>query len=102
MRQKIKGVDPYSDLAVVKLLNLDKHTDALSKLVPLPIANSSSLRVGQTVVAVGNPFGLSGTLTEGIISGLGRLMPTGGTDQFNPPSSPPSLQFKNPYTHYCS
>jgi serine protease Do len=94
----IKGVDPYSDLAVVKLLNLDKHTDALSKLIPLPIANSSSLRVGQTVVAVGNPFGLSGTLTEGIISGLGRLMPTGGTDQLNPPLSPPSLQFKNPFT----
>jgi len=99
---EIKGVDPYSDLAVVKLLNLNEHSDALSKLVPLELANSSSLRVGDRVAAVGNPFGLSGTLTEGIISGLDRLMPSGGTDQFNPPSSPPSSPppspFNNPYT----
>ncbi len=83
---QVKDVDPYSDLAVIKLVNLDKHSDAISKLVPLELANSSSLRVGQRVVAVGNPFGLSGTLTQGIISGLGRLMPTGNSDQFNPPN----------------
>jgi S1-C subfamily serine protease len=83
---QVKDVDPYSDLAVIKLVNLDKHSDAISKLVPLQLANSSSLRVGQRVVAVGNPFGLSGTLTQGIISGLGRLMPTGNSDQFNPPN----------------
>ncbi len=90
---KISGVDPYSDLAVVKLINLREHADAISKLVPLELANSSSLRVGERVFAMGNPFGLSGTLTEGIISGLGRLMPA-SIDQLTPPS--PQL-FNNPY-----
>ena len=61
----IMGVDPYSDLAVIKLVNLHEHSDAISKLVPLELANSSSLRVGERVIAMGNPFGLSGTLTEG-------------------------------------
>jgi len=90
---KILGVDPYSDLAVIKLVNLHEHSDAISKLVPLELANSSSLRVGERVIAMGNPFGLSGTLTEGIISGLGRLMPA-SIDQLTPPS--PQL-FNNPY-----
>lgn len=90
---KITGLDPYSDLAVIKLINLNEHTDALSKLVPLEIANSTSLRVGEGVVAVGNPFGLSGSLTKGIISGLDRLMPA-GVDQFNPPSQPFDNQYQ--------
>ena len=92
---KIIGLDPYSDLAVVKLVDLKEHPDALPKLIPLEIANSSSLRVGERVVALGNPFGLSGSLTEGIISGLDRLMPDEG-DQFNQPS-PPSQSFDNQY-----
>jgi S1-C subfamily serine protease len=45
------------------------------KLIPLRLANSSGLLVGQEVVAIGNPFGLSGSMTEGIISGLNRLIP---------------------------
>jgi serine protease Do len=92
---KVIGLDPYTELAVVKLINLDKHKDALSKLVPLEIANSTSLRVGDRVVTLGNPFGLSGSLTEGIISGLGRLMPV-SVDQFNVPSTP-SQSFSNQY-----
>lgn len=44
-------------------------------MVPLPIANSSQLHVGDQVVAIGNPFGLTGTMTTGIISGLSRLLP---------------------------
>jgi serine protease Do len=88
---EISGTDPYADLAVIKLLNLTQHKDALSKLVPLDLGNSTNLKVGERVVAVGNPFGLSGSLTDGIISGLGRLMPA-NTIQFIPPSQPYDLQ----------
>ncbi len=71
----IVGTDPYSDLAVIKLSEVDKNVS--SKLVPLKLGNSSTIRIGEKVVAVGNPFGLSGSVSEGIISGLGRLMPAG-------------------------
>ena len=84
----IIGTDPYSDLAVVKLSEVDKNVS--SKLIPLELGNSSNVRIGQKVVAVGNPFGLSGSLSEGIISGLGRLMPTGnnGDSPQNPFDEP--------------
>ncbi len=80
----IVGTDPYSDLAVIKLSKVDENVS--SKLVPLELGNSSTIRIGEKVVAVGNPFGLSGSLSEGIISGLGRLMPSGddGESQQNP------------------
>jgi S1-C subfamily serine protease len=62
------GTDLDSDLAVIKL-------DAPSEeLHPLPLGDSSTLRVGETVVAIGNPFGLNGTMTVGIISALGRTL----------------------------
>jgi len=60
------GKDEYSDLAVVDV-DLDP-----SKLQPLALGNSSSLEVGEPVYAVGNPFGLSGSMTSGIISQLKR------------------------------
>ncbi len=88
---EVIGADPYSDLAVIKLLNL--NDDVKSKLAPLSLGNSTSLRVGERVVAVGNPFGLSGSLTEGIVSGLGRLMPA-NSDQS--PPTPPNLPFPFP------
>jgi S1-C subfamily serine protease len=60
------GVAPDKDLAVL-------HIDAPpSKLLPLPIGKSANLKVGQKVLAIGNPFGLDQTLTTGVISGLGR------------------------------
>jgi serine protease Do len=68
---KVIGSDPHSDLAILLIDDVPKE-----KLFPLTLGNSSNLIVGQTVAAVGNPFGLSGSLTEGIISGLGRLLPS--------------------------
>ena len=68
---KVIGSDPHSDLAILLIDDVPKE-----KLFPLTLGNSSNLIVGETVAAVGNPFGLSGSLTEGIISGLGRLLPS--------------------------
>jgi serine protease Do len=83
------GADPFSDVAVI-----DVPEEARDRLVPLPIGNSSELKVGQQVVAIGNPFGLSGSMTEGIVSGLGRLIPSSEEDRLpqlpdGTPESPP-------------
>ncbi|MEE9617302.1 MAG: trypsin-like peptidase domain-containing protein [Anaerolineae bacterium] len=66
---QILGRDPYSDLAVVFV---DVSPE---RLVPLELGDSSTLQVGQRVIAIGNPFGLEGTMTVGIISALGRTLP---------------------------
>jgi serine protease Do len=78
------GGDPDSDLAVIKIDPSGLNIQAL------PIGDSEALQVGQMVVAIGNPFGLSGTMTSGIVSALGRSLPSqeasldgGGT--FNTP-----------------
>jgi len=64
----IVGTDLDSDLAIIKV-------DApASELHPLPLGDSEALKVGQTVVAIGNPFGLNSTMTVGIISALGRTL----------------------------
>jgi len=68
---RVIGADLYSELAVMTVENITRKN-----LVPLPLGNSSQLRIGQPVVAVGNPFGLSGSMTEGIVSGLGRILPS--------------------------
>ena len=68
---RILGVDPDSDLAV---LEVDTVPTAVG---PLPLGDSGALQVGQTVAAIGNPFGLEGTLTTGIVSSLGRVVPSG-------------------------
>lgn len=60
------GEDPYSDLAVIKV------SPDITKLCPVVLGNSSELIVGEPVAAIGNPFGLSDTITAGIISALGR------------------------------
>ena len=69
---RLVGRDPYSDLAVIKV---DVSEE---KLCPLPLGNSSKLVVGEPVYAVGNPFGLSCSITEGIVSQLGRQLKTKG------------------------
>ncbi len=62
----IVGTDPSTDLAVL-------HIDApSSKLVPLALADSSKVAIGDGVVAIGNPFGLDGSVTSGIVSALNR------------------------------
>ncbi len=65
----VVGSDLHADLAVVKVAEMP------SGLAPLPLGDINDLAVGQTVVAIGNPFGLDGTLTKGIISALGRNIP---------------------------
>ncbi|MDW8084496.1 MAG: trypsin-like peptidase domain-containing protein [Candidatus Caldarchaeum sp.] len=68
---KTIGYDVDSDLAVIKIDNPPKN------LRPLKLGNSSELMIGEEVVAIGNPFGLEGTLTTGVVSQKGRLLPTG-------------------------
>ena len=68
---EIIGIDEYTDIAIIKV-NAD-----LILLQPLFIGNSSNLKVGEEIAAIGNPFGLSGSMTSGIISQLGRLLPSG-------------------------
>src|SRR5687768_4955260 len=65
----ITGTDAFSDLAVMKI---NENTTDIPK--PLVVGNSSELRVGDQVVAVGNPFGLESSMTTGIVSQIGRLL----------------------------
>lgn len=70
------GSDNYADIAVIRV---DAPADQIH---PLPVGDSSTLSVGEQVVAIGNPFGLSGTMTLGIVSALGRTQ----TAQVDPES----------------
>ena len=65
---EVIGADPGSDLAVLKI---DLPPE---ELTVVPLGESSTLRVGQRAIAVGNPFGLEQTMTTGIISALGRVV----------------------------
>lgn len=67
---ELVGIDPDSDIAVIKV------TVPGRELKPLALGSSADVRVGQTVVAIGNPYGLSGTMTTGIVSARGRLLET--------------------------
>lgn len=72
---KVIGRDPFTDIAVLQLIGNCSDEG----LVPLSITNSSTLQVGQQVIAIGNPFGLSGSMTTGIISQMARLLPNPDT-----------------------
>ena len=72
---KVIGTDKKTDIAVIKV---DAHD-----LPALTFAASSDVQVGDRVLAVGNPFGLGETVTTGIVSALGRVMPGDGTTSYN-------------------
>ena len=73
VQAEVVGTDPSTDLAVLRV------ETAASALTPLSMGNSDAVRVGDPVVAIGNPFGLDRTVTAGIVSALQRLIrrPTG-------------------------
>ncbi|HEV2893477.1 MAG TPA: trypsin-like peptidase domain-containing protein, partial [Actinomycetota bacterium] len=68
LRFEVVGRDALSDLAVIRASGAD--------LEPVSLGDADRLRVGQLVVAVGNPMGLAGSVTAGVVSGLGRSLPT--------------------------
>jgi S1-C subfamily serine protease len=68
LRFEVVGRDALSDLAVIRTSGAD--------LEPVSLGNADRLRVGQLVVAVGNPMGLAGSVTAGVVSALGRSFPT--------------------------
>ncbi len=75
---RVVGTDPFADLAVIKV------DSAFQELHPLQLGDSSKLRIGDQVVAIGSPFGLTGSMTSGIISQVGRLL------------NPPNISFSIP------
>lgn len=82
---EIVGLDAYSDLAVIRV-----NTDE-ARLLPVTLADSDTVRVGERAIAIGNPFGLASSMTLGIISGLGRQLPSAelmnaGLSSFRNPS----------------
>ncbi|MEV4641576.1 trypsin-like peptidase domain-containing protein [Actinoplanes sp. NPDC049548] len=73
----ITGTDPRTDLAVVKV-------DGVDDLKPAKLGSSAGMQVGDTVLAIGSPLGLEGSVTEGIISAKDRTIQSGGEDQQTP------------------
>lgn len=67
----VVGMDDFSDLAVLSI-NVDP-----ARLLPVTMGDSEAMRVGQRVIAIGNPFGLESSLTTGVVSALGRTLPSG-------------------------
>ena len=75
---EVVGADMFSDIAVLKVVTKEEEETAqgVSKgFISLPLGNSSMLAIGDEVAAIGNPFGLTGSMTTGVVSGLGRLIP---------------------------
>jgi S1-C subfamily serine protease len=73
---KIVGEDPYSDLAVINVSGAPANL-----LTPVTMADSTQVKVGEFVAAIGNPYGLQESMSTGIVSGLGRDIPNSNTSQ---------------------
>jgi S1-C subfamily serine protease len=82
---EVVGTDPNSDLAVLQV-----EMDA-EDLVPVKLADSTEVKVGQLAAAVGNPFGLEGTMTVGFVSALGRSLPVASTNMLAPSYTIPDI-----------
>jgi serine protease Do len=88
---EIMGADHDSDLAVLKV----EHPDELP--APIQLTDSTRVKVGQLVAAIGNPFGLDGTMTIGVVSALGRWLPVEANDlQGSPYTIPDVIQTDAP------
>lgn len=85
---EVVGYDDYSDLAVIRV------PTERAPLYPLELGDSNLLKVGQRVIAIGNPFGLEGSMTVGIVSALGRSLPSAELldPQYEPYSNPSIIQ----------
>jgi 2-alkenal reductase len=79
VQAELVGADPDSDLAIIKVEELPEGT------YPLPLGAMEDIRVGESVVAIGNPFGLGTSMSYGIVSALGRTIPA--LSQFNIPQA---------------
>lgn len=82
---KLVGTDPNTDLAVVQVTGAPANL-----LKPITVGDSTQVKVGQLVVAIGNPFGLSNTMTTGIVSAIGRSI-SAGVDNQNSQSNAPTF-----------
>jgi S1-C subfamily serine protease len=89
-RARIVGSDQYADLAVLSV------NAPLSEFHPLQLAASSNLLIGETVVAVGNPYGLSGTVTVGVVSQVGRSLQETDSSGQTTFLIPDTIQFSAP------
>jgi serine protease Do len=79
VKASVVGTDPNNDLAVIKV------DMPAGQLQPVTLGDSSQVKVGQMVVAIGNPFGEQWTMTSGIVSGLGRTLPAGNNQNASGP-----------------
>ena len=70
VRARVVGTDPSTDLALLKV-----DPAQVEDLTPLPLGSSEDLRVGESAIALGSPFGLEGSLTTGVVSALDRTIP---------------------------
>src|SRR5438445_4560024 len=86
---KVIGTDIFSDIAVLQISRntTQQQQQLVDSVEPLTIGNSSKLEVGDQVIAIGNPFGLSDTMTTGIVSGVGRLLPAAAGAGFSIPNT---------------